>query len=414
MMRAAAVFQIILVAATWPLWFGTQQFPSVPVFAALRGVPAMIDRGLGGVFVVAVSALVVQSLGQASKRTRVAIALAMFADLLLCCLNQHRLQPWNVLFLLIALSYLVVETGHRTVVVRVAVAMIYLCAALSRVGPQIDDGVSRQIPETVLSAIGLDRLNRFPALIFAACSAMSIVEFTAGALLLTRCFRIVGIALAMVIHATLLLTLSPLGLNHNAGVLVWNAFFLVLLPMLTRSGHSNVGGGANRAQANEEPVQAESRGSSRDAPSPQMSVRAKLLTTAVVVFPLSGLVGIADNWPSWQLYSPRPEVLAVYVRRDAIDELPQFVRPFVGEPAPLDDWHPVRIDRWSLAATGAPIYPEDRFQLAVAEWLSHRLNIPATIKAVLDAPQQPMWWRRRTTTLNNADEIRQAAEQHSL
>ena len=47
-------------------------------------------------------------------------------------------------------------------------------------------------------------------------------------------------------------------------------------------------------------------------------------------------------------------------------DLPPDLQPFVDSPRPLSRWCRVRVERWSLADLGAPLYPQARFQLGVA------------------------------------------------
>jgi hypothetical protein len=109
------------------------------------------------------------------------------------------------------------------------------------------------------------------------------------------------------------------------------------------------------------------------------------------------------------LYSPRPEVLQVFVHVDAKDQLPESVQSSIGSPLPLDDWCPVRIDRWSLEQTYSAIYPEDRFQLAVAAKLVDSLQNAEDLRAVLKSPGIPDWWNRHETEFADGAAIQAAA-----
>ena len=58
---------------------------------------------------------------------------------------------------------------------------------------------------------------------------------------------------------------------------------------------------------------------------------------------------------------------AAVVHRREVEQLPAEIQPFV-EAMPGDDaWLVVRLDRWSLESLAAPIYPQNRYQLGVAE-----------------------------------------------
>jgi len=85
--------------------------------------------------------------------------------------------------------------------------------------------------------------------------------------------------------------------------------------------------------------------------------------------------GYWDVWPSWAVYSSRGGWTTSFVHHDDIEKLPDAVRPFVGDPPPLSDWHPIDIDAWSLSELHCPVYPQPRFRLAVAAALSQFARI---------------------------------------
>ena len=139
---------------------------------------------------------------------------------------------------------------------------------------------------------------------------------------------------------------------------------------------------------------------SSDAEPSPATARLRLTAALIVLLPLSGLFGIADNWPSWQLYSPRPDVVRLYIDEVSVGQLPEHVQPFVGQPAPLDRWCPVRLDRWSLATTRAPLYPEDRFQLTVVRAVLQ--NVPkAAVRITIESAESSAWWHRTTREINS-------------
>lgn len=359
--RILVAFQLFLMLATWPLWWGGSDFPAIPMVEVLRGVPVSVDRVLLGVFFAA-------ALMYAVKGDRRSLPVLLCAGAMLCCLNQHRLQPWNWLFLVLLIPQISLPSHGRRIA-QFTICTVYICAAASRFGPDMSGGMSRQLLTAAL------QLLRVPvpkeSVVVVMCSLMTMAEFCTGLLLLTHRFRTAGVMLAVIGHTVLLVLLSPLGLNHHSGVLLWNAFFIVYVPTVFRQVNIDAGNTTRTARCCR-----------------------RIVTLAVFVWPLSGLVGIADNWLSWQVYSPRPEVLRVYVSAESIGQLPSSLQPFVAEPAPLEVWHPVRIDLWSLSQTQSPIYPEDRFQLGIAAALGSQLTDPAGIRANLNAPAVPQWWDR--------------------
>jgi hypothetical protein len=106
------------------------------------------------------------------------------------------------------------------------------------------------------------------------------------------------------------------------------------------------------------------------------------LVWAAVLLPFLAPTGWFDLWPSWGLYASNAEHTTLFVHRLARDSLPRDLQPFLEEdPDPDVPWMAFRIDRWSLATLAAPLYPQNRFQLGVAEalitryQLSHRARV---------------------------------------
>lgn len=385
--------EVLLIAATWPLWTTIHRFPAVPLLAVFCDVPVIIDQCC--TFVLCLSAVAAciaiargrktelppQSLMTSGRCIVPGLLISILSGCFLALLNQHRLQPWHWLFLLILVQALLLQAETRLALFRLTLASIYVFAAASRWGPDVDSGMSRQVLTVLLKAIDGESLLRNSSFVLGCCIAMSAVEFLTGVFLLTLRFRRLGIAAAIGMHATLIFSLSPWGLNHHLGVLVWNAFLLLAVPVLFAA---------------------------QSTPSPifhgiMKTSRGTVLAVFVVLFPLLGFFRVADNWLSWQVYSPRPEVVRVYVHEEFADNLPSDLRSFVGRPAPLDVWCPVRIDQWSLTAIGVPIYPEDRVQLAVAGLLMHLEDDPQAFTVQLEEPNPLPWRSRRTQSIGRAE-----------
>lgn len=337
-----------------------------------------------------------QTIGSTLQRLHsISLATTLLLGAVLVLLNNHRVQPWHWLFILVVVSnFLPGDSVLKCC--RVAIAMIYIFAGLSRLGPSVDSGVSLQIVTQIMDSLSLAHVLRNEDFVFGCCLAMSVVETATGVLLLVRRTRRYAVAMSIGIHLLLLLTLGPWGLNHQAAVLIWNAYFAFAIPTLFLSSDSQ-----DRNKNSLTPTK------------PARSRSVACLTIFLVLFPLSGLFGIADNWPAWQLYSPRPEVIRVFVSQKAVNSLPPNLQKFVGTPAPLDDWCPIRIDRWSLAATGSPIYPEDRFQLAIARSVMNSAGEENT-RVEFSSPETLLWWRRRRIRINSLAELVQKASEYSL
>ena len=376
--RILAGFEFLLITVTWPLWWGNSSFPRIPLIKSLS-LPIVADRIVVGILL-ATCIFVAGSTGQ-QRWDRIVRAAGLAAALMLCISNQHRLQAWHWLFLLgLGASLFKPEQGLQ--LLRSILASVYVCSALSRIGPTAHQGMSAAIVEQLLKMFHISSEASAGSSGEILCHALNISEFAVGVLLILSKSRRYGILSAMLLHGSLLLALGPPGLGHHPAVLIWNVCFLCLIPLVF-SG----------PVANPQPLHTDQRWRYRAA------------TLFVWTFPLSGLVGIADNWPSWQLYSTRPETWTLQIHEADVHYLDQHIQPYVSKPAPLDDWVVVKLDRWSLAETGSPVYPEARFQKELIRRLLSTFPAEAEFRIDISQPERWFWWRRIHRTVETLAEL---------
>jgi hypothetical protein len=376
--RILAGFEIVLILATWPLWWGHGSFPAIPLFGNFS-FPLIADRVLLGILLAGCVHIVCVKGFRKSETTVRFVTLV--AALLLSADNQQRLQAWHWLFV-VGLATSFFEPKDCLQLLRSVLASVYVCSALSRIGPTAYQGMSAAIVDQLLRMSGFRIAMNDGRMAEVLCQALNIGELAVGLLLIWPKSRSCGIMSAMILHTTLLVALGPYGLRHHNGVLIWNLCFLCLIPVVF------FGPVAGLHLANNRPRRAY-----------------QTATLFVWLFPLSGLIGIADNWPAWQLYSTRPESWTLQIRETDIQYLNERILPFVSEPAPLDDWIFLRLDRWSLAATGSPLYPEDRFQCEVIRQILATLPDDAVFRVEISEPERWFWWNRGHRTLTNRTEL---------
>lgn len=398
-LRILCVFEILLITATWPLWFVDTGFPQIPLPAAdaLSGASLMISVRLSQIssllLLIVTATLAVIPHSHPDHRQRdltgrhnAACGLAIATSSVLIFLNQHRLQPWHWLFLISCIARICFPVVEFRRIVRHIVSAVYLCSALSRITAAPADGIAGLLIRQMLRFTGIEPGLLTPATLNLLCHLSTLCEFGVGLLLLLPRTRIPGVVGAMLLHLTLLAVLGPVGLNHHAGVLLWNTCFLFLVPVLFLP---------DRMSVPEQRCESEITGRRRT----------NAAIAAMWLFSLSGLSGLADNWPSWQLYSPRPETWTLYVHESAVEQVPDSLRPFLAEPGMVSEWRTVMLDRWSLAATRSPMYPEDRFQRAVIRTVVRQIGNDTPFRVVRTAPDRLRWWRRQTTVLGSPQEI---------
>lgn len=397
-----AAAQICLMAATWPLWFSTTDFPKVAMLSAADGLSKICDQLLSTAMVVACGLLAIKQITGASFKLKKAASLVqvhstsqlppnrpdlsdrrsidiiLFCSVALVILDQHRLQPWHWLTMLIMVEFRLLNRGDFLKAVRITVATIYIFASLSRFGPDVASGMSGQVLKVILQAVNLEWIKPTDDRFFLLATAMNAGEFLVGFALLFRATQKAAVIAAVLLHFILILCLSPLGLNHHFAVLVWNTFLMLAVPMLFWATPSQQSGKLTS----------------------QLSGKGKLVIAVVVLIPASGMFGFADNWLSWQVYSPRPEVLKLTVHEDSVAFLPASLRPFLQSPQPLQSDCPIRLDLWSLHCKRVPIYPEDRFQIQIARFVVAEAVKNGAAKSAFQAemkfPSRFPWWHRNT------------------
>jgi hypothetical protein len=218
-------------------------------------------------------------------------------------------------------------------------------------------------------------------------------EVAVGMLLLVPRTRRFGVVFAVLLHALLIVVLGPFGLNHHLAVLLWNLTLMVLVPVTS-------GWRIRKSLANE-----------REAPLAAKGTQRGLFRTAwpavamVWMLPLSGLFGVFDNWPSWQVYSPRPERWLLSIHTEDTARIPRQYQPWLRKGELFSDWQPLALDDWSLDATRAPLYPEDRFQLAVIRFVLDQCPADLRFQVQISEPMPIMWWQRRERLLTSRSEL---------
>jgi len=359
-MLYAAAF-VLLLLMTRNLWLGWGEFPQTPAAGSLISIPRSVDAGL------AVGAAVGLIVAAVARRWAWFWTAASTYVLLSFCLNQHRMQVWAWHLCVAGLLTVFSAPGRAVPRLRWLTISIYTWSAVSKLDTSFVDGPGRTLLGGLASALGMN----LPAGAFGQSGPwlMPMGELATAVALAVPAFRRIGLWLSIIMHVVLLLAVGPLGLRHEAGVQIWNGLFLVQNVLLFgRSSSASVA----IVDANVAPA------------SSRFDRAMRGLLGFVVVMPALQPWGYWDVWPSWAVYSARGGWTTSYVHHDDIGNLPPDARPFVGEPAPLSDWHPVDVDAWSLSALRCPVYPQARFRLSVAAALSRTARIQVERRSAPD------------------------------
>lgn len=398
-LRLLAGFQLLLMLSSLPIWWHSGAFPTVPLVnpgyvpgwllpasSAILGVTCL-RISLPGCF----RRLMTPGQPRAVSRWEF---VACIAGISAVVANQHCLQAWHAFFLWALSAGLFLKPERRLLGLRHLFTCVYVCSGLSRISTApASSGTGMVLMQLFswLPASAQPNSEQFSLL----CHAAAFCEIAIGVLLFAggRTQRI-GVLSACGLHAALLLSLGPFGLGHNTGVLLWNLSFLLLLPLVFRLPLPIPWNGGGTAAGDSRSV----------AVYRNLTSSGSIWFLSLWLISLAGLVGITDNWPSWQLYSPRPEQWQLWIDRQSASYLSS---PFAVSPvlAPVDELVPVRIDQSSLRQTGTPLYPEDRFQLAIIEAVLQQLPDETRFEVRIDEPVRFPWWIRNTRIIHARDAL---------
>jgi hypothetical protein len=402
--RCWALFGLLLILATWRLWIPQDVFPQVPFLQTAGSLPS-ICQWISLAVVVGSLVIALGLLPRLNDSGRSWMFLSfVVAMALLILTDQHRLQPWAYQLLIYAVVFWTVpsDTSNRRrgwALLRMLTISIYLFSALGKFDFQFLHTVGQQFLSVALGNFGIhiDQWQWSFRLLLAATFPLAEISIVM-ALIVPR-LRRVGVVAAVSLHTSLLFVLGPWGLQHQPGVLIWNLFFIVQAVLLFS--------GSQRSDRTDEEVPKSDAGTRRRwAPT--------YVVLAVIGLPLLEPIGWFDHWPAWGLYSPRNSRVIVEVHRAGVQRLPAELQRYLSNADSDTNWVKLNIDDWSLETLAVPIYPQDRFQLGVAESIATRYGLERTIQVRLLGMSHRTTGVRKEKTLRGRQQIVAAGSRFRL
>lgn len=335
---ASCLTLLVPVAISWPLWRSDRPFPTVPWIPGLH-LPAPLDLLLALAWVGVLMGVLV------APRPR---RLAWAATLLACALilfDQNRLQPWLYEFLLLFPALASVRwdspdpEGNRHVrrMFVIALAAIYFHSGLQKMHPAFGEDVFATLVEPFVGR---------PAWVVLVGGGAPFLEAAIGLLLVFGPTRRLGAALAIAMHAFLLVVLGPLGHAYNAVVWPWNLGMAALVWLA--------------AWRDSEPLW----------PAVWASWSARFAAILFGAMPFLNHVGLWDSYPSFSLYSDRVLIGKFSFRPLGAMKLPDELSPYLRQRA--DGSVDLDVLKWSLETIRVPVYPEERVYRAIADGFCRR------------------------------------------
>ena len=385
--RLASASLLVLMTATWPLWSVTA-FPRVPFVGTLVRLPSWFEWTAFAAFAAAQSVALIWGFDRRAGRRGVAASVLALALLVLA--DQHRLQPWVYQLIVLEVVLAGLSAAEAIALARMLVVSIYFYSALSKLDRSFFESGGGQIVDGLLESLRLTgSVTDGNRMVLAGTVALGELLVAFG--LCWRRSRKYAWLASVALHALLLLALGPLGASSKPGVLLWNVYFIAQNVILF--------GWAGELPAGELSTDGRTTTASQRGRVGTARWAIRGLAVFVLLFPLTEPFGICDVWPAWAVYATGPERARVFVAAADRGKLPEAARPYLQPPRFEDDLCLLRIDRWSLDACGAPLYPQNRFRLGVALALDDKAAIGEGLVVELDGPADRFTGKRTTRRL---------------
>ena len=415
-----ALFALALFVVTCGLWLPQTLFPQVALIELFNGFPSEITYAAMAVVFIALLSILVgkfpcDSMPRSLKIRFLLWGILVDAIVLLWLTDQHRIQPWAVHLVVGALVFISCRPQRGVALLRILAISIYIYSALGKFDYQFMHSVGPQLLAGLAELIGVDMQTWDSTLVSKLSLLLPLGELLIGIMLCHRRTRKLAVLSATIMHICLAVLFSPVGLNHEWGVVVWNVFFIFQNDMLFGT---TLLAGVSKCRSKSKPATAaaevELSGHTIDKPvKPQTLWIGQLILTAVLVLPALEPFAVVDHWPSWGLYSPRNSRVLVRVYLSAgtkTDEIEEFFQPQFGN-APF---RVLDLSRWSLETLGVPIYPQQRYQLGVALAVAQKYNLGRAIEVDLLSMSDRLTGSRERETLRGVEAIKMACQRYRL
>ena len=336
------------------LWLSSRSYPLVPVFEKLPDIPSRFD------YLVFAALLVLLALIAFSSRPLKFIVAFLVLAIYLCLLDQSRLQPWfyqySVLLAVCAFYSRSKSASSQTQLLNTAgllIALVYVWSGIQKIGVGFVDRVFPALVNPYLNTL-FGRTTLLPRPLIAA---LPLIEVLIGIGLMSRRFRSLSVAIAVLLHLFVLLLLVPF--NVNSIVWPWNVAMVVLVVVVFW----------RRQDA-----------SMSDFLVPRQAGFQLVVLILFGVLPLLSLFNLWDSYLSSSLYSGDFQVAVIRVNDKVKERLPAAVQNYAE--GINGEWsiNPVR---WSVRELNVPPYPEPRIFKKIAVSICAYAEDPADVKLTI-------------------------------
>jgi hypothetical protein len=385
--RVWAGFVLLLVGVTYSLWFPIGPGSDYPA-VSLLSVKNPIASGTAIVLIFALIAVIV-----APKKLCWSWWLVAASLLVSFLIDQHRLQPWAYQTAIYACVFASLPPAIARSWLIALAASVYIYSAAGKFDYQFAHTVGQDFLNTALAPFGGIPADWDLSMRAKIALAFPTIELAAGLGLLIPATRKFAAPIVILMHVSLLAMLGPGGLGHSTGVLIWNMALIAQVYFLIIAA-----------------VPEQRAGDSHSL----FAILSRGLLIIALLAPLTERWGYWDHWTSWALYSPHNSRVDVEVHASAVTQFPESLQAFVETDTDGDQWHRLRTGAWSLEIRKVPIYPQARYQLALAHSLASRYELKDAIRLSQRSLSNRWTGRRQELQWLGQKELDQALNQFWL
>jgi uncharacterized membrane protein len=379
--RIWAVSMLLLIFVTWPLWwiatvdphYPASAYPAIPLVPVSFLSTSTSAWCLNLLTIALLLQLIAASLvRETPSRWWIGILVCLAASFLL---DQHRLQPWAYQGAIYAMVFACCDRRQSRRLITLVIASIYFYSAVGKFDFQFAHTVGQDFLRRLWSPIawivpmpdGAAAVRM--ALLFPACELVGAIG------LLVARFRRAAAVLLCGMHCVLIAILGPWGADHSTSVVVWNAVLIgqTCLLFLWKPADESI-------EVNATPPAPPPEKLPSKPPSKPIPMVAMIAVVFVISAPIAERSGWWDHWLSWSLYSPHTSRAIIELHASSLDRLPASLRKHTDNDPDKDRWHALSIQKWSIDQRSVPVYPQGRYQLALARWIASSYELDTEIR----------------------------------
>jgi len=398
-------FLLVLVLSTYPLWFVP---PSSQISLAVSLVSPVIPMSGNVLLLPSVTLLIGLLIAIAScndKQVRLGWMMVAGSLLTSFLVDQHRLQPWAYQSFFYALIFCVMNSSSGRKWIMLLAASVYVYSAAGKFDFQFQHTVGQDLLGVLAEFLGGLPFNLDADTATRITLLFPTVELLAGLGLYLPKTRRLSVIVLVMMHISLLILLGPWGLNHSRGVLLWN-LMLIAQAYLLFWVRPTVQPIAPESRTADHATYEKSHGPIRSG----AALLVKLLILLAVFCPFLERSGYWDHWTSWSLYSPHTSRAEIELHRSVSGKLDSALTTFLEDDEDNDGWQRLSLESLSLSSRFVPIYPQARYQLAIANQICSSNGLDSEVRVKLKGVADRWTGKRRESRLIGKQQIQDACK----